>query len=85
MGSVRLRFAVLVWATQFVVMGGCTNALASLLCIGLFLRAATAQERPLTLQPTPLEAFAGLPATHVAWSKEVGRMESSDAMRDSAQ
>ncbi len=32
-----------------------------------------------TLQPTPLEAFAQLPATHVAWSSEVGRIDSSEA------
>jgi hypothetical protein len=31
------------------------------------------------LQPTPLEAFAELPATHIAWSKEVGRLDTSDA------
>jgi hypothetical protein len=55
------------------------KTLVGLLCIGLFLRVATAQERALTLQPTPLEAFAGQPATHVAWSKEVGRIESSEA------
>jgi hypothetical protein len=32
-----------------------------------------------TLQPTPLEAFAQLPATHIAWSSEVGRIDSSEA------
>jgi hypothetical protein len=31
------------------------------------------------LQPTPLEAFARLPATHVDWSREVGRIDSTEA------
>ncbi len=31
------------------------------------------------LQPTPLEAFAGFSATHVAWSNEVGRLDSIEA------
>ena len=34
---------------------------------------------PLSLQPTPLEAFAHMPATHIAWSKEVGRIDSREA------
>jgi hypothetical protein len=29
-----------------------------------------------SLQPTPLEAFAHQPATHVAWSKQVGSLDS---------
>jgi len=33
----------------------------------------------MALQPTPLEAFAGLPATHVAWSQEVGRLDTTEA------
>ena len=32
-----------------------------------------------SLQPTPLEAFAHQPATHVAWSKQVGSLDSSEA------
>jgi len=31
------------------------------------------------LQPTPLEAFAKMPATHIAWSNEVGRLDTSEA------
>jgi hypothetical protein len=31
------------------------------------------------LQPTPLEVFARLPATHVEWSNEVGRIDSTEA------
>jgi len=31
-----------------------------------------------TLQPTPLEAFAQLPATRIAWSKQVGGLDSGD-------
>lgn len=31
-----------------------------------------------SLQPTPLEAFAHLPATHVAWSNEVGRIDGKE-------
>jgi hypothetical protein len=34
---------------------------------------------PSSLQPTPLEWFARQPATHVAWSDEVGRLDSADA------
>src|SRR5436309_12268291 len=30
-------------------------------------------------QPTPLEAFAHQPSTHVAWSKQVGSLDSSEA------
>lgn len=32
-----------------------------------------------SLQPTALEAFARQPATHVAWSTEVGRLDSREA------
>ncbi len=46
----------------------------------LFLIVGPAQVNPVpSLQPTPLEAFAHQPATHVAWSKEVGRLDSRDA------
>jgi hypothetical protein len=46
----------------------------------LFLIVSPAQVNPASsLQPTPLEAFAHQPATHVAWSKEVGRLDSRDA------
>jgi hypothetical protein len=33
----------------------------------------------MRLQPTPLEAFAALPATHIAWSSEIARIDSSEA------
>jgi hypothetical protein len=55
------------------------KTLLSLLCFCLFLGVATGQDQTPSLQPTPLEAFAGLPATLVAWSKEVGRIESGEA------
>jgi hypothetical protein len=46
----------------------------------LFLRIALAQlNPPLPLQPTPLEAFAHQPATHVTWSKQVGSLDSREA------
>ena len=34
---------------------------------------------PPSLQPTPLEAFARQPTTDVAWSKEVGRLDSRES------
>lgn len=47
---------------------------------GLLLGATQPSGRPLPdLQPTPLEAFAQMPATHIAWSKEIARIDSSDA------
>lgn len=46
----------------------------------LFLSVGRAQvNRAPSLQPTPLEAFASLPATRVAWSKEIGRLDSREA------
>src|SRR5437016_9321813 len=46
----------------------------------LFLSVGVAQLSPVpSLQPTPLEAFAHQPATHVAWSKQVGSLDSSEA------
>jgi hypothetical protein len=46
----------------------------------LFVIVGQAQTKPApSLQPTPLEAFARQPATHIVWSKEVGRIESSEA------
>lgn len=46
----------------------------------LFMIVGQAQTKPApSLQPTPLEAFARQPATHIAWSKEVGRFDSSEA------
>jgi len=63
-----------------VVDGGYMKLLLSLVvCIGLFGGVASGQDQQPSLQPTPLEAFAGLPATHVAWSKEVGRLDSREA------
>lgn len=32
-----------------------------------------------SLQPTPLEAFAGRPTAHVTWSKVIGRLESQES------
>jgi hypothetical protein len=32
-----------------------------------------------TLQPTPLEAFARQAGTHIAWSRQVGRVDSTEA------
>jgi hypothetical protein len=55
------------------------KTLLSLLCFGLFCGVASAQDQIPPLQPTPMEAFAGQSATHLAWSKEVGRIESSDS------
>lgn len=48
-------------------------------CISLFVGIAPSQNQAPSLQPTPLEAFAALPATRVAWSKEVARIDSSEA------
>ena len=46
----------------------------------LFLSVGPAQVNPaLSLQPTPLEAFAHQPATHVTWSKQVGSVDSREA------
>ena len=46
----------------------------------LFLSAGRAQTNPApSLQPTPLEAFAHQPTTHVTWSKQVGGLDSSEA------
>jgi len=55
-------------------------ASAIALCCLFFLCVALAQVNPaLTLQPTPLEAFAHQPTTHVAWSKQVGSLDSREA------
>jgi hypothetical protein len=48
-------------------------------CIALFVRIAPGQNQTPSLQPTPLEAFAALPATRVAWSNELVRIDSSEA------
>jgi len=46
----------------------------------LFLSVGPAQVNPAhSLQPTPLEAFAHQPATHVTWSKQVGSVDSREA------
>ena len=46
----------------------------------LILRVTLAQVNPpLSLQPTPLEAFAHQPTTHVTWSKQVGSLDSREA------
>src|ERR1700730_17104776 len=61
--------------------GGSMKSIASVIALcSLFLSVGYAQiNRPPSLQPTPLEAFARQPATHVAWSKEVGRLDSREA------
>jgi hypothetical protein len=41
--------------------------LSLIVCIGLFGSIASDQNQAPSLQPTPLEAFAGLLATHAAW------------------
>lgn len=52
--------------------------LAVTLC-GLICNLGFAQVKPTSsLQPTPLEAFAGRPTAHVTWSEQVGRIESTD-------
>jgi hypothetical protein len=49
-------------------------------CVVLLLSIGQGDGIPgVALQPTPLEAFAQLPATRVAWSSEVGRIDSSEA------
>jgi hypothetical protein len=54
-------------------------ASAVVLCF-LFVIVGQAQTKPApSPQPTPLEAFARQPATYIAWSKEVGRFDSSEA------
>jgi hypothetical protein len=50
-----------------------------LLCLDLFVGAAIGQTKSVVLQPTTLEAFARMPATRVAWSKEVGRIETKES------
>jgi hypothetical protein len=47
---------------------------------GLLLNVGLAQVNQMpSLQPTRLEAFAGHSTAHVAWSREVGRVESAEA------
>ena len=46
----------------------------------LLLNVSLAQVNPTpSLQPTPLESFAGRPTAHVTWSKVVGRLESQES------
>jgi hypothetical protein len=55
------------------------SAAIATLC-GLFFNIGLAQVNPTpSLQPTPLEAFAGQPTALVTWSKEIGRIESAEA------
>src|SRR5215216_4771059 len=55
------------------------SAAVATLC-GLFFTMGLAQVNPTpSLQPTPLEAFAGQPTAQVTWFKEVGRIESAEA------
>jgi hypothetical protein len=46
---------------------------------GVVLLLTIAQGQPNPSTAPPLEAFAGQPATHVAWSREVGRIDSAEA------
>jgi hypothetical protein len=51
-------------------------------CLGILVGFGLGQSgtgSEISLQPTPLESFARLPTTHVAWSTEVGRIESREA------
>jgi hypothetical protein len=55
------------------------SAAITILC-GLFFNIGLAQiNSPPSLEPTPLEAFAGQPTARVTRSKEVGRIESAEA------
>jgi hypothetical protein len=55
-------------------------AASAILFCCLFADHGTAQEKPAQpLQPTPLEAFANLPATQVLWSKQVGTLDSRES------
>jgi hypothetical protein len=46
----------------------------------LLLNTGLAQVNPTpSLQPTPLEAFAGRPTAHVTWSKMIGNLESQES------
>ena len=47
---------------------------------GLLLGGSHAQVCRLPMiQPTPLESFATMPATHIAWSTEIGRLNSTES------
>ncbi len=49
-------------------------------CFAVMLSAAPAQTTTESkIQPTPLESFAKQPGSHVAWSEETGRIESTQA------
>jgi len=48
--------------------------------LGLLLGLGRAQVNPAPrFQPTPLEAFAKQPTSHIAWSNEAGRIDSREA------
>ena len=56
------------------------SALGVFVCVVLLSSIAQGQANPSpALEPTPLEAFAALPATHVAWSREGGGLDSAEA------
>jgi hypothetical protein len=56
------------------------SASGAILVCGLLLSVCQARAGPgPTIQPTPLEAFAGLPTTHVEWSSESGHLDSAEA------
>jgi hypothetical protein len=56
------------------------SVLSLIACAACLLSIGQSQVSPSpSLQPTPLEWFARQSATHVAWSDEVGRLDSTEA------
>ena len=56
------------------------SVLGVIACVLLLSSIAQGQANPSpALEPTLLKALAALPAAHVAWSREVGRLDSSEA------
>ena len=55
------------------------TAVIAVALFGFLLNIGRVQQKPTSLQPTKMEAFAGQPAAHVTWSKEIGKIESDEA------
>lgn len=55
------------------------SAAVATLCALVFNIGLAQLNQTPSLQPTPLEAFAGQPTAQVTWSKEAGRIESIEA------
>jgi hypothetical protein len=55
-----------------------TAAVTAICCFLLNIGFAQVNPTP-SLEPTPLEAFAGRPTARVAWSKVIGRLESQES------